>query len=162
MKNPFLEEIWASRQRIARRNGYNLRRTVEYLRGLEADYPGRVMSFKPRSPDPAWLKPLPRVRAVPRRRPAEPAATLREEPPPYGGSPMSKAPKGHRSPMRHESTIEEIWRIRDQIAAECGYDVSRLFKRLREEEAKYKDRLVSFAPRKAAKPVRKKRRAAAK
>jgi hypothetical protein len=84
MKNPLLEEIWATRQRIGRRNGYNLRRTVEYLRALEADYPGRVVSFKPRRPDAAWLKPLPRVRPVPHRA-AEAAAALREEPPPYGG-----------------------------------------------------------------------------
>jgi len=84
MKHTFLEEIWAARQRIARRNGYNLRRTVEYLRCLEADYPGRVVSFKPRSPDRVWLKPLPRAPAAPHCAPAEPAAALREEPPPYG------------------------------------------------------------------------------
>ncbi len=76
MKYQLLEEIWAARQRIARKNGYNLRRTVEYLRGLEADYPGRVVSFQPRTPDPVWLKPLPR--------PADPAAALHEKPPPYG------------------------------------------------------------------------------
>ena len=35
MKNEMLEEIWAARQRIARKNGYNLRRTVNYLRGLK-------------------------------------------------------------------------------------------------------------------------------
>jgi hypothetical protein len=85
MKNTFLEEIWAVRQRIARRNGYNLHRTVEYLRALEADYPGRVVSFEPRRPAAAWLKPLPRVRPAPHRAPAEPAATLREAPAPYGG-----------------------------------------------------------------------------
>ncbi len=84
MKNLLLEEIWAARQRIARRNGYSLRRTVAYLRGLEADYSGRVVSFKPRSPAAVWLKPLSRVRAVPGRVPAEPAGALREEPPPYG------------------------------------------------------------------------------
>ena len=85
MKNTFLEEIWAVRQRIARRNGYNLHRTVEYLRALEADYPERVVSFEPRRPAAAWLKPLPRVRPAPYRAPAEPAATLREAPAPYGG-----------------------------------------------------------------------------
>ena len=85
MKNPFLEEIWAVRQRIAQRNGYNLLRTVEYLRALEADYPGRVVCFKPRRPDAAWFKPLPRVRPASHRAPSEPAATLREGSPPYGG-----------------------------------------------------------------------------
>lgn len=68
MKTQLLEEIWAARRRIARKNGYNLRRTVEYLRGLEADYPGRVVSFKPRTPDVAWLKPLPKARPAARRK----------------------------------------------------------------------------------------------
>ena len=90
VKNSYLEEIWAARRRIARQNGYNLRRTVEYLRGLEADYPGRVVSFQPRPPDPAWLKPLPRVRPASRRAAAEPATALREEPAPYGHKPRRK------------------------------------------------------------------------
>jgi len=64
--------------------------------------------------------------------------------------------------MKHENPIEEVWRVRDQIFAECGYDVHRLFKLLRASEAQYKDRLVSFVPRKTAKPIRKKRRAPAK
>jgi hypothetical protein len=56
--------------------------------------------------------------------------------------------------MKHE-ILEEIWRVRDQISAECGHDVRRLFKHLRALETQHKDRLVSFAPRKAAKPARK-------
>jgi hypothetical protein len=64
--------------------------------------------------------------------------------------------------MKHENPIEEVWRVRDQISAECGHDVHRLFKLLKALEAKHKDRLVSFVPRKTAKPVRKKRRAPAK
>ena len=87
VKNSYLEEIWAARRRIARKNGYNLRRTVEYLRGLEADYPGRVVSFPPRIPDPVWLKPLPRP--APKREPTETTA-LREEPPPYAAKPRRK------------------------------------------------------------------------
>ena len=66
MKNSCLEEIWAARRLIARQTGFSLRRTVEYLRGLEADYPGWVVSFQPRPPDAVWLEPLPRVRAAPR------------------------------------------------------------------------------------------------
>jgi len=54
--------------------------------------------------------------------------------------------------MKHE-VLEEVWRVRDKISAECGHDVHRLFKRLRALEAKHKDRLVSFAPRKTAKPI---------
>lgn len=44
--------------------------------------------------------------------------------------------------MKHENPIEEIWRIRDGLGTEEGYDVRRLFERLRREEAKYADRLV--------------------
>lgn len=88
MKNSCLEEIWSARRRIARQNGYSLRRTVEYLRGLEADYPGRIVSFQPRTPDPVWLKPLPRP--APQCEPTETAAALREEPPAYGHKPRPK------------------------------------------------------------------------
>ena len=63
--------------------------------------------------------------------------------------------------MKHE-ILEEVWQARDKISAECGHDVRRLFKRLKALEAQHPERLVSFAPRQAAKPVRKKRPAAAK
>ena len=36
--------------------------------------------------------------------------------------------------MKHENPIEEIWRIRDELSAEYGYDVHRIFAALREEE----------------------------
>jgi hypothetical protein len=51
--------------------------------------------------------------------------------------------------MTMENPIEEIWRIRDEIGAECGYDVDRLFERLRRVEKKYGDRLVHHVPRRA-------------
>lgn len=84
MKHELLEEIWTARRRIAQENGYSLRRTVAYLRRLEADYPGRVVAFEPRKPDPIWLEPLPRVRSAARRQREARAPALREEPPPYG------------------------------------------------------------------------------
>jgi len=62
--------------------------------------------------------------------------------------------------MKHE-ILEEVWRARDQIAAECGHDLTKLAAMLRREERKYGDRLLSFAPRPTAKPVRKKRHAIA-
>jgi hypothetical protein len=43
--------------------------------------------------------------------------------------------------MKHE-ILEEVWRVRDQISAECGHDLKKLAAMLREEEAKYGDRLV--------------------
>ena len=51
--------------------------------------------------------------------------------------------------MKHENPIEEIWCIRDELGAEEGYDVHRLFERLRREEKKYGDRLVHHVPRRA-------------
>jgi hypothetical protein len=44
--------------------------------------------------------------------------------------------------MKQESPIEEVWRIRDQLGAEEGYDVHRLFERLRREQQSFADRLV--------------------
>ena len=49
--------------------------------------------------------------------------------------------------MKQDNPIEEVWRIRDQIAAECGYDAGRLFDRLRRLQAQHKDRLVRLPPR---------------
>jgi len=52
--------------------------------------------------------------------------------------------------MKNENPIEEVWRIRDELSAEYGYDVHRIFAALREEEKKYGDRLVQPPSRRAA------------
>ena len=49
--------------------------------------------------------------------------------------------------MKSENPIEEIWRIRDELGAEEGYDVHQLFQRLRREEKKYAEWLVRVVPR---------------
>ncbi len=49
--------------------------------------------------------------------------------------------------MKAENPIEEVWRIRDELSAEYGYDVHRIFAALREEEKKQGDRLVRSVPR---------------
>jgi hypothetical protein len=54
--------------------------------------------------------------------------------------------------MKHE-ILEEVWRVRDQISAECGHDVKKLGAMLRLEEAKYADRLARLPIRR--KPGRK-------
>ena len=51
--------------------------------------------------------------------------------------------------MKNENPIEEIWRIRDELSAEYGYDIHRIFAALREEEKQYGDRLVRVVPRRA-------------
>jgi hypothetical protein len=48
--------------------------------------------------------------------------------------------------MKQENPIEEIWRIRDEPGAEDGYDVHRLFERLRRAEKGYHDRHVYHVP----------------
>ena len=48
--------------------------------------------------------------------------------------------------MNHENPITEIWRIRDELGAQEGYDVRQLFERLRREEKKHSNRLVRMAP----------------
>jgi hypothetical protein len=49
--------------------------------------------------------------------------------------------------MGNENPIEEVWRIKDELAAEYGGDVHRMFAALREEEKQYADRLVRLSPR---------------
>jgi len=51
--------------------------------------------------------------------------------------------------MKHD-LLEEVWRVRDQIGAECGYDPKRLAKLVRREELKAGKRLVRGSKR----PVR--------
>jgi len=53
--------------------------------------------------------------------------------------------------MKPDNPIEEIWRIREEIAAENGYDVDRLFDAMQREQEKYADRLVHHVPRPAPK-----------
>lgn len=53
--------------------------------------------------------------------------------------------------MKDENPIEEIWRIREEIGAEHGYDVDRLFAAMRAKEKQYGDRLVRQVPRSSPK-----------
>jgi hypothetical protein len=39
--------------------------------------------------------------------------------------------------MKSNSILEEIWRIKDQLAAEAGYDIDRFFDNLRKWEAEH-------------------------
>jgi hypothetical protein len=43
--------------------------------------------------------------------------------------------------MKHD-ILEEIWRARSQISAECGHDLKKLAAMLRREEAKYGNRIA--------------------
>ena len=48
--------------------------------------------------------------------------------------------------MKDENPIQEVCRIRDELSAEYGHDVHRLFAALREEEKKHGHRLVRRVP----------------
>ena len=49
--------------------------------------------------------------------------------------------------MKTDNPIEEIWRIREEIAAENGYDVDRLFDAMQREQEKYPDRQAQSVAR---------------
>ena len=51
--------------------------------------------------------------------------------------------------MKNENPIEEIWRIREEIGAEHGHDVDRLFAAMRAKEKPYGTRLVRLVPHRA-------------
>jgi hypothetical protein len=39
--------------------------------------------------------------------------------------------------MKSNPILEEVWRIKDQLAAEAGYDIDRFFENLRKWEAEH-------------------------
>ena len=46
--------------------------------------------------------------------------------------------------MSHDEVITELWRVKDEIAAECNYDIHALIASLREDEQKLpRDLLVA-------------------
>jgi len=52
--------------------------------------------------------------------------------------------------MKHE-ILEEVWRVRDEISAECGHDLKKLAAVLRREEANYGGRLARLPIRRRQK-----------
>ena len=52
--------------------------------------------------------------------------------------------------MKHE-LLEEVWRAREEISAECGHDLKKLAAMLRREETKYGDRLARLPIRRTTK-----------
>jgi hypothetical protein len=53
--------------------------------------------------------------------------------------------------MKHE-ILEEVWRVRDQIGAECGHDLKKLAALLRREESRYGPRLARLPIRRKSVP----------
>ena len=55
--------------------------------------------------------------------------------------------------MKTENPIEEIWRIRERLAAEEGCDVHTVFEILRREEKKHGDRVRSIRETPTGEPL---------
>ena len=53
--------------------------------------------------------------------------------------------------MKNE-LLEEVWRIRDKISAECGHDLERLAARMKRLETKFADRLAHLPIRRRPQP----------
>ncbi|MGE5295719.1 MAG: hypothetical protein ACM3VT_12900 [Solirubrobacterales bacterium] len=49
-----------------------------------------------------------------------------------------------------DEIIEEVWKAKDEIARECGYDLNKLAERLRKAQDQEKRRVVDFTNHHAA------------
>lgn len=49
--------------------------------------------------------------------------------------------------------LEELWKVKDEIARECGYDLNKLADRLRQQQEEGKCQVVDFSGRQARNPT---------
>jgi hypothetical protein len=47
--------------------------------------------------------------------------------------------------MKPDRILEELWRVKDDLAREAGYDLDRIFAELRAAEARHPGRLIRSA-----------------
>ena len=52
--------------------------------------------------------------------------------------------------MRNDPIVAEVRAIRDELAAQCGYDIKEIFRRLREQQAKSDLKYVRYQARRVA------------
>ena len=55
--------------------------------------------------------------------------------------------------MRDDPIVAEVRAIRDKLAAECGYDVREIFRRIRQRQAESGLDYVRYPPRRVVPPV---------
>lgn len=48
----------------------------------------------------------------------------------------------------NDTVLEELWRIKDDIAKSCGYDMNTLFERLKAVQQAHPERIVKFKTQK--------------
>jgi hypothetical protein len=54
--------------------------------------------------------------------------------------------------MRDDPIVAEVRAIRDKLAAECGYDINEIFRRVREQQAKSGLNYVHYPARRMTPP----------
>ena len=52
--------------------------------------------------------------------------------------------------MRNDPIVAEVRAIRDELAAQCGYDIKEIFRKLREQQAKSGLKYVLYPARRVA------------
>ena len=52
--------------------------------------------------------------------------------------------------MRNDPIVAEVRAIRDEFAAQCGYDIKEIFRKLREQQAKSGLKYVRYPARRVA------------
>ena len=52
--------------------------------------------------------------------------------------------------MRNDPIVAEVRAIRDELAAQCGYDIREIFRKLREQQAKSSLKYVRYPARRVA------------
>ena len=50
--------------------------------------------------------------------------------------------------------LEELWKVKDEIARECDYDLNKLADHLRQKQKEGKNKVVDFSDRKAGESFR--------
>ena len=52
--------------------------------------------------------------------------------------------------MKNDPIVAEVRAIRDELAAQCGYDIKEIFRKLREQQAKSGLKYVCYPARRVA------------
>lgn len=52
--------------------------------------------------------------------------------------------------MRNDPIVAEVRAIRDELAAQCGYDIKEIFRKLREQQAESDLKYVRYPARRVA------------
>lgn len=119
-RDPIVEEVRAIRERLAARYDFDLRRTVEASMERQKHSSRSVVSFV-NEPDEDRD-----VRTPPRKT----------------GSFIDNA--GNVCERWRDPIVDEVRAVRDRLAAECDYDIDKIFERARQNQARSNATIVNF------------------